>query len=60
MCKYLTIYEEAVCHMALRPIPSEFPYIRGNFFFFFICVVCILYTSVVYIFKYKKYKLILV
>jgi hypothetical protein len=26
MRKYLTIYEEAVSHMSLQPIPSEFPY----------------------------------
>jgi hypothetical protein len=29
LCKYLTIYEEALSHtyMTLQPIPSEFPYI---------------------------------
>jgi hypothetical protein len=38
MFKYLTIDEEAVSHMNLHPIPSEFPYTRGKFLFFFISV----------------------
>ncbi len=37
MRKYFPIYEEAVCHtyMTLQLLHSEFPYIRGNFYFLF-------------------------
>ncbi len=38
MCKYLTVYEGAVSLMTLQPIPSEFPYTRGKFYFIIISV----------------------
>jgi hypothetical protein len=36
MCKYLTIHmrRPVIQYMTLQTIPSEFPYIRGNFFSF--------------------------
>ncbi len=40
MRKYLVIYEEAVSHMILQPLPSGFPYILGKFIFiFYQCIV---------------------
>ncbi len=38
MRKYFPIDEEAASHMSLQLLHSEFPYIRGNFIFFFISV----------------------
>jgi hypothetical protein len=36
MSKYLTIYEEAVSHMTLQLLLSEFPYMGGKFSFLYI------------------------
>ncbi len=46
MRKYLVLYEKALSDMTLQPIPSEFSYIWGKFYFIFISVKYTLETVV--------------